>query len=119
MLCQKPVAPCRTSSGSEPRGFAITGVPAASDSTTDSERLLEVDQVEQRGRAAERLVALGWPDGPDEAYGLAIDAWLDLLAEVGPVMHHARDQQGIPARQAASMARCVPLSGWIRPRNRR
>ncbi|WP_199224600.1 hypothetical protein [Serinibacter arcticus] len=81
----------------EPRGWAITGVPATSASTTDSPNGLgEVDEVEQRRRAAEQPRQLARADGADVADRLAVHQRRHPLLEVGPVLHHPRDHERQP-----------------------
>ena len=89
--------PWRTISGSDPSGCAITGCAGGQRlDDGEPERLGEPDQVQQRQRAAQQLVALGRPDRAHVADARRSEVRLDQLPEVVRVLHDPRDDQRQP-----------------------
>ena len=82
------------SSGIDPYGAAITGVPVASASMTDRPNGSgKCDQVHERERAAQELVALGRTDRAEVVDAVPAQVGLDLVTKVGLVLHDAGDAQ--------------------------
>ena len=75
----------------------------------EAERLVEVDQVQERPRAAEQLAAPSRPDRADVAHALAVDMRLDELLEVVAVL----DDPGDHERQAGALGDLDRLRGAL------
>ena len=82
----------------------------------EPERLVEVDQVQERPGVAQDLLAAIRPNGPQVGDAVPVDMRLDRGSEVLVILDDPGNHQRDPARFATSMAVAVPLSGWIRPK---
>ena len=85
-----------------------------------AEGLVEVDQVQQRVRAAEQTDRVGRADGTDvttpcrrRSAGATSSSKYRWSCTIPAIT------SGMPARRATSIASAVPLSGWMRPKNSR
>ena len=87
----------------------------------EAERLVEVDEVQQRARATQQFAAAprGRP-GPRYVTRSPSSAGFDEPLEVLLVLDDPGDQRAAcPRGRATSIASAAPLSGWIRPKNSR
>src|SRR5215831_874446 len=81
----KPVTPFSTTSGTDPRRNAITGVPHAMASIITSPNGSGQSIGKQQGRGICEEILLGpFVDLPDDLDLLAVDQRLDLLLEIAP-----------------------------------
>ena len=66
-------------------------------------------------RLREQGILLLHPHRSHIADLLIVQVRLNFVPEVGRILHNAGDQQSTPAQACDWIARCTPLSGWIRP----
>jgi len=81
------------SSGMEPNGNAITGVPVANASTTEAERLGEADEVQEGQGPAEQSITFDRADRSGVRNACPPEVWLDAVTEVGTVLHDPSDHE--------------------------
>ena len=107
-----------TSSGADPSGKAITGVPHAIASVITRPNGSGQRIGMRNARAPRVQLELLLPDLADVADPVAVDVRLDLAARrspPGPAARARRARAARPASRAAAIARCGPLSSFIRP----
>ena len=81
------------SSGIEPLGWAMTVSPRHRLDDAVAERLVEVDEVQERVGVAEDGRAFGGADRPDVAHPVAVEVRRDLLVEVALVVDDPGDDE--------------------------